>query len=236
MEFDTVANIVSEAAVSVGLGTVSDVFASTDANVVRLRTLLKSVGRKLVRERRWSHLVLEHTFATTATASYVLPSDFRALVPSTGWDRTDDWPVGGPLDGEQWQYIASGSVTPTRLYLRFWRGAIYVQPSTDTGTTVAFEYGTTLWVATTGSTTPSLDGPTANTDVVLFDPDLFIAALKLAWLNSVGLPADAAAADYVRALEAAARDDVAARAYPIGRAPDGLRLLSGANVPDSGWV
>lgn len=235
MPYDTVANIVSKAAVALGLGTVSDVFASTDPNVVQLRTLLESVGRELVRERRWSHLVLEHTFTTTAAASYALPADFRCLVPSTGWNRTTDWPLGGPLDGETWQYIASGSITPTRLYVRVWRGAMYVQPSTDTGSSIAYEYGTVYWVATTGSTTPTLDGPTANTDVILFDPDLIQKALRLAWLEAKGFDTTAALSRYERALRVAASDDSQARAWPIGRVRGEAHLLSGANVPDRGW-
>jgi hypothetical protein len=64
VSYDTVANIVADAAAELGLGTVSDVFGSTDTNIIQLRTMLKTGGRSLALDRRWTHLIQEATFAT----------------------------------------------------------------------------------------------------------------------------------------------------------------------------
>lgn len=56
--------IISDAAVGLGLGQVVDAYGSTDANIIQLRGILKSAGRKLVFDRDWNHLTREYSFVT----------------------------------------------------------------------------------------------------------------------------------------------------------------------------
>src|SRR5690348_1694823 len=102
--YDTVANVLSDTAVELGLGEVSDVYGSTDANIVQLRTLLKRVGRSLAKQRAWKQLIKEHTFTTTNTSTYDLPTDFGAMIDQTGWNRTQRRPLG-VLSPQEWQYL-----------------------------------------------------------------------------------------------------------------------------------
>lgn len=232
MAYEAVSVIVSDAAVELGLGAITDVFASTDPNVIQLRGLLKSAGRKLVRERIWKHLQLEYTFVTAAAASYALPADFRCLVPATGWNRTSVLSLGGPLEGEGWQYIQAGLVLPTTLFVRIWQGRMYVEPDSDTGSTVAFEYGTIYWVAEASSTTPASDGPDENDDVILFDPDLAVMALKLAWLKAKQFDTTSTQDDYDTALAAAASADSTSPKIYLGGGR--RRRIVWPSIPDSG--
>lgn len=235
MTFDPISTIVNDAAVEMGLGTVSDVFGSTDANIVQLRTILKSVGRDLSRLRDWAALTKEYTFSTTAAASYALPADFRCFIDNTQWNRTAVWPLGGPLMPAEWQTLQAFPVTPY-VSFRLWKGALYVWPSTNTGQTIAFEYVSTFWLAATGSTTPTIAVPAANTDVVLFDPNLAVKALKLAFLKAKGFDTTAALSDYSDALNTARGDDQPAPSVTIGgRGSMAARLIDGLNIPETGY-
>src|SRR5216684_4414181 len=85
MSYDTVGNIISDAAAELGLGTVSDVFGSTDSNIIQLRTFAKTGGRSLALDRRWTHLLQETTFVTRPNwaASTVYTAAAAAWVAST---------------------------------------------------------------------------------------------------------------------------------------------------------
>jgi hypothetical protein len=201
--YDTVANLVSEAAVELGLGAVSDVYASTDESVVTLRTLLKSVGRELLLGYAWLQTQVEHTFATTAATSYALPSGFSRMVDGSAWNRTQRLPIL-PVSAQQWQQLqALQSVTTTAVLFRPKDLTLSIWPTTNTGETMAFEYLSTYWVRATASAAPDKDAPTVNTDVVHLEAVLVVKALKLAFLRTRGFDTTAAQRELDMALDGA---------------------------------
>src|SRR5688572_457522 len=108
MAWDSVGNIVNDAALELGLITSAsaDVYGETNQNIVQLRALLKSLGQRLVRDFKWSHLTKEHTFDTAdGVSNYTLPDDFQRIVDGTAWNRTTDLPLVGPLNAQQWQAL-----------------------------------------------------------------------------------------------------------------------------------
>ncbi len=241
MAFDTALNVISDAAVELGLSTgVVDPFGSTDANIVQLRTLLKTVGREIERERRWTHLQREHTFTTSANVSvYALPTDFRAMINQSGWNRSSRFPLGGPLLPEEWQMMKSSQMTSAfTVFLRFQQGRIYLFPDTNTpgSLDLAFEYLTSYWVQSFGQSAPDKDAPTANTDTICFDPLLMVRGLKLAWKKEKGLDTTTAQDDYDRALMMVKSDDAASPVLDIGGG-GGLkeRFIDERNLPDTGY-
>lgn len=195
--YDTVANIVSDAAVELGLGSVSNVFTSTDPNVVQLRGLLRSEGRQLVLDNDWIKVKLEHTFTTTNKSSYDLPADFSRMVGQSGWNRTSQRPLA-PVTPQQWQRLKARD-SSTVFAALFRPGAttleLWPQPPTP-GETVAFEYLSRYWLSTSSTTDPSKDAPTANADVVHIDGLLMTRALKFAFLRAKGFDSTAAQADF----------------------------------------
>ena len=62
----TTAEIISDAAIQLGLSAeeIEDPYASTDPNIVQLRTFLKAEGRRLIRRYAWSWAVKTITFDT----------------------------------------------------------------------------------------------------------------------------------------------------------------------------
>lgn len=62
--YPTALEVISDTAAELGLGVVLDAYGSSDQNIIQLRGLLKTAGRKLIFERDWTHLVREYQFTT----------------------------------------------------------------------------------------------------------------------------------------------------------------------------
>jgi hypothetical protein len=234
----TVATVVSDAAIELGLASadISDPYASTDPNVLQLVRLLKSGGRELLRMRDWSHLVKEYTFPTVAsTASYALPSDFRKMIPQSGWDRSTLLPMSGPVSSQVWQYRAAVTVTASILVeFRLWQGLMYLTPTPTSAETIAYEYLSTYWVATASNTLPTLDAPSASTDVICFEPNLVVRKLKLDFRKAKGFDTSAALMDFESSLQSALGADATAPVLSLNGS-EGVPLIDVDNVPDTGY-
>jgi hypothetical protein len=235
--FETALTVISTASTQLGLGAVADPYGSTDPNVIQMRSLLSSIGRKLAAHRRWRTLTLEHTFDTAnGTAEYALPNDFVAMVDQSEWNRTTDRQAL-PVGAEAWQYLATGAVTSTINALFRVRAATVEISPTPTGiATIGFEYLSRYWVQTSGAAQADKDAPTANTDALFFDSELLVSALKRAFLKAKGWDATNAEVEYQEALALAEAADVAAAPrIGIGGQTRGFRRLGYGNIPDGGY-
>lgn len=208
--YDTASQVVSDAAVELGLVTadIANPWASTDQNILQLGRLLKRVGRKLVRAHPWTHLQKEHTFTTVdGTANYAPPDDFARFIEDTHFDRSNQLPLGGGLIPQDWQWLKSVSATGTVYNLfRTKLDAVYIHPTPGTFD-AAYEYISRYWVRPTGQTAPTSDTPSAGTDTLHFDPHLLVCALKLAFKEAKGFDASAAQKDYDEAFAMATGGD-----------------------------
>lgn len=237
--FDTVANVISDA--GKGLGVISsalaDPYASTDPNVVQLCTLLTELGQDLVRQHQWSHLRVEYTFVTVnGTAAYSLPTDYDRLTDQSQWDRTQQWPMAGPLSAQGWQAVQAQSLGGTvDAFFRVWSNQLHIYPTPGaTVRTIAYEYISKYWVAVTAApTTRSKETPSIASDVLHFDRMVLIYGLRLAFLEAKGFPTGAVQRKYDDAL-AAAKGEGAAPVLSLNQRPIGThRYLDGHNVPDT---
>lgn len=236
----TVATLISDAAIELGLVStdITDPFASTDANILQLLRLLKKAGRELAKHREWKHLQKEYTFSTTSgTNTYALPSDFRKMVDQSSWNRTTDFPVGGPLDGQEWQYFQA--VTTASLiskFYRIWQGQLYLYPTPTATETIAFEYQSTSWVKPSGQTSPTSETPTLFSDVVCFDPSLVVTRLKADFRRNKKQDSQSEVDDYLTALRNAENDDSQGATIHLGgRGRTFVRLIDGFNIPTTGY-
>lgn len=236
--WDTVAEVVSDAAIELGLvpTPVADPFASADQNILQLIALLKSGGRKLARSRAWAHLRREYTFSTVnGTATYLLPSDFRSMVDQTNWNRTTRYP-GDMISPQMWQYLKAIGSTAT-LFGKFdiQGGQLSFIPTPGSVATIAFEYQSTYWIRATSSSSPTSDTPTVASDVVCFDNLLAVSMLKLAWLKAKHMESSAAQDEYdIVFSTAAAADGSPAPVLSFGGPPDS-GIIDWSNVSDTGY-
>lgn len=237
MAYDTAGNIVSDAAVQLGLGAIADAWASTDANVTLLRSLLKDLGQDLVKEREWSHLRSEYQLGLVGQERYPLPTDFRALVEQTGWNRTTRFPVNA-VSAQEYSYLMARPAGVTlQVLFRPYQGELQVYPASATGQQLAFEYISTSWVRQDGDSFPTFDAPVRNSDFCHFDRLLLVRGLKLAFLRSKGFDSTAVQQDYERTLAQVASDDSPAPVLSLHRGNSLMRepLLSGTNIPLTGF-
>lgn len=234
--YESVLQVVQDVAVEIGLAAPSAVYASTNQNVIQLRTLLKSVGRGLVLKHRWLQCTKEHTFTTDASTSYTLPADFQSMVDQTGWNRTSKTPIT-PASPQEWQFAMAREISPALTFLFKPKDLTIEVPTSHTvGDTIAFEYRSRYWVALTGSTTPTKDAPTLDSDVLCLDSHLVSRALKLAWLRAKGFDSTAALDDYLEALGSVKPANAnAAPVLSLNGSPTEDRMIDESNAPSSGF-
>lgn len=240
--YETIGSIISDAGVELGLAPLASSGASahsnTDPNFVLLWRLAKRVGRQLTLERDWVQLRAEHSFTTTTDVEYNLPTDFSRMVDQTGWNRTQDRRLH-PSGEQLWQYLkatsSSGMLSfiflPKHLTIEVWP-----QPAVA-GETIAFKYQSRYWAWNgVGTATPNLSEPAAGSQYALFDPTLFVPALKLAYCRARGFDSVAAEEEYRAAFNAVASANViAAPVLPIGPRHDSAHLVDEHNLPETGY-
>lgn len=193
----TILQIGNEAAALCNLPQQTALFGNSDQNAVRILQAVKDAAEKDVfrgNKNGWEILQSDHSFATDGSSSYdEIPADFDRIVQGTLWDQTNYRPIIGPVSQTTWQKYNSGLQGVSGLYLLFrivGDGAggkvIKIYPSTDDGTTVAFEYVSKYYVLDADGVTPKADMET-DADTVLFDDDLVVAAATWRLLRSLGM-------------------------------------------------
>lgn len=130
------------------LPTISTVVGNTDNNVILLQAMMQRTALELRDEYPWPELQKEYTFLlTTDTANYALPADENRLQIATLWNRTQHWPMIGPIDPILWQQYKSGlivSLPMQRYRVKGWGTAeFYIDPTPDSsiaGQLMVYEY------------------------------------------------------------------------------------------------
>jgi hypothetical protein len=236
--FKTASVIISRAARALGLvsADITNPYASTDANVLLLTTLLQDLGEELVRDHPWSQLQKEGDVTTAnGTASYALETDFQRMLSSTLWNRTLSTPIPGSLTPQQWQAEKARASTGVYKVVRIKQDLIYLHPTPTAIESLYYEYISSWWVMPSGQTTPTTDSPTAGTDTLWFDPLLLVRGLKLKFREKIGADTTAYAADFNAALDAAKSQDGLSPKLSIGGTGAGERFLGDGNAPETGF-
>ena len=169
----------------------SSFYGNPDLTATLVVALADECGQDLEKEYRWQELVTEHTFTTTAsTATYALPTFFRAFANMSQWDRTNQWRMQGPMPSFVYQWLKSGiSVWASNNRWFALRGnlfTIFPTPAT-TGDTIAFDYYSKAWI-TKQLDSSNIAAWSADLDTARLDEDLLTADLKWRFLQAKGLP------------------------------------------------
>ncbi len=237
---ETAGTIINRVAVEVGLRSVSDPYASNDDAFIQMVGLLNVCGNELIQLHNWEALLKEYTKTTSSSdtnGQYDLPDDYDRFVSQTGWDRTNDVPVIGPLSPQDWSYLKGRDFADNSIYVsyRIYQGKleVYPQPPPD-GVDIAFEYISRNWAETSGGT--GIDETTTNSDVVLFDPLLMQKMLKVKFLSAKNLPTTDAKIEFDRTFQASKAQDNGGMILSASRNGGSFPLLDGFyNLPDTGY-
>ena len=126
----------------------SALVGSSNDDLVFLKALFEKVAQDLRDDYPWPELQKEYTFTlATSTSAYSLPGDFHRLHNETLWNRSQHWPLLGPLTPMEWQQVKSGNISSfprQRFRIKGWSSTQFVidptPTSSENGQTIAFEY------------------------------------------------------------------------------------------------
>lgn len=174
--------IVQETASDLGLRQPDVVVGSTDLTAQILFRLANQVGKHLMRYHDWQALVVAKTFTSLATQEQTnaLPTnDYdRMIYNAEVWNRTSNQRFVGPTPQRYWAYLLNGAITAG--FPGYWRilgDDLNILPVMTAGQTIAFEYISKRWAASSGGT--AQDAFMADTDTTLLDEELFV--LEMVW-------------------------------------------------------
>ncbi len=247
-QFPTIATLINNVAVEVGLNASAAPLSSTDPNFVQMVVLANKLGKQLMRRCEWQLLNRTYSFTTNSgggptpdISMYQLPNDFNRIINQTAWNRTSRLPMAGPLTAQGWEWLVGLVSNQYTIYLGFrqWGGTFVVYPSPNPANqTIAFEYQSNAWVQPNGTSilgdrTQVITGPG---DIPLFDELMFQCGLKAAFLAAKGFDSTSADAEFDSAVDNAVGTDQGAPKINMSDNGFGMRYLDALNnVPPSGF-
>jgi len=177
---------------------------------------------------------------TFGQSDYTLPSDFRAPLDNTFWDRSRFWSMRGPLSPQQWQLYKSSVIGRASIQrrMRFRRGpnatmVLSIDPvPTDNASQLVFEYVSNAWCESSGGAPQT--SWLADTDVGILDEYLIRLGLKYRVLERKGLNYAAALDDFEAAVSRAMSRDGGAAILDLTPS-DRLTLIGPWNLPETNF-
>lgn len=175
------------------------------------------------------------TALTIGKQAYAMPSDFSYFIEQTFWDGSYRWQLLGPLDAQEKNVLKYG-ISPAGPRRRFWiRGNLmYLNPfPTTANDVIAFDYYSNAWCQSSGGVAQT--SWAADTDTYLLDNDCFVLGIKWRFLRAKGLDYSEEKDGYDRKVGQVMARNGGQRDLPLNAQTQRLRLLSDANIPDTGF-
>lgn len=184
-------DLLNRVAAETGLSPVADPYGDTSQHFLQMRHLLQTAGEELTLAHPWEWQVGRFSILTQAldTGNYDLPSDFVQMIDQTGWERTENVPMFGPLSSQEWNWLLGRDLVTSTIHASFRikesKISVFPQPPPQ-GLDINFEYQSRNWVSD-GQPTPTLsDTITSGSEYILFDRTMITRYLKLKWLEAKG--------------------------------------------------
>lgn len=172
---------------------------------------------------------------TFGQIAYPLPSDLDYFVTATWWDGSYRWQLLGPLEPQEKQVIKWG-ISPVGPRRRFWfeQNMMFINPTpTNFTDVIAYDYYSTNWCQSAAGVAQS--AWQADTDTYVLDPDAFILGIEWRFLRAKGMDYSQELKNYGERVQRLQARNGGNRDLPINSQSRRLRLLSDANVPDTGF-
>jgi hypothetical protein len=235
--------VIQQAMVEMGLPKPVQAVTSTDTTVQQMLALLNRAGTEMVLGYPWEQITKEYVFDTAAavlapdglTLIQPLPSDWSYFLDQTQWDRTNHWPLLGPKTAQEWQWLKGGLLSSgPRIRYRVVGGNLELFPGSSVTSKIAMEYIADSWLASADTVNTYYAEVTADSDILLLDPWIVTAYLKLKYWEAKGLDTTAYTKDFVGIWEA--RIGKSKGAPVLTLAPRARTMLIGINnIPDGSW-
>lgn len=234
----TANDILNRVAAETGIEAVTDPWASTRQEFIQMRALLNIAGEELSQHYPWAFLSKEHTFTTTTATSYDLPSDYLYTINQSGWDRTNDRPLYGPLSSQDWSRLAGQSLSDSiwSVGFRISEGTFNMFPDPMTaGLTIAFEYVSRNWVLDSDTGNTYKDSVENGADTPQFDRTLLSRFVKVKFLEAKGWDSTKAQADLNQSFALITARDTGSPILNAGGGRGGFAYLGAHSIADTGY-
>lgn len=220
------------------LNPITALTGSADYQAQQVLALLNREGKELSERQGpnggWPGLRRLHTITTViGKANYAFPSDLKYFINTTAWDRTQKWPLRGPISPQEWQVLKSGTIGSVgpRERFRIMQDEIYFDPTPTSVATYAIEYYTENWCESSAGVGQKVW--VSDSDVPRIPDDCFILGLQWRFRKAKGL--SYSTAEYDREVQRElARSGMAPIADLTGEQV-GTRFLDENNIPDSNF-
>lgn len=229
----TLLTIVQGASDQVNAPDLATVAANADPSAKKMLRIVNKCGTRLMKSIPWQILRKERTFTTISgeTQTGILPSDFDRFVSETFRDRTANAKIDGPTSAVQWQDLKAQNYSGSRRKFVYRGGAIAILPAYSAGSTLAFEYISKNWCQASDETPQTAFA--ADTDTAILDEELLTLATVYEFLESEGLPSDAALRAYMKHLKTLVNNDQPASGVLSAGDIFGGRHFTGAPAADN---
>ena len=181
--------LVQNAADRIGIVRPSSVIGSADGQVRQLLSLSQQEGKELARRHPWQSLIKEKTITAIAAEEQTsgIPTDFDRFVDETFYNRTQKRKVEGPLNAKEWADYKGRTTTAIWDAFRVRGNAGLLAPTPTANDSYVYEYVTTYWATTSGSTTPSLAAWAADTNEGILSEELMTDGIVWRFKKAKGL-------------------------------------------------
>lgn len=247
-KYEVAGDLINRTAIACGLNRESDPFYSVDPAFIQLVELANQLGQMLLHYHFWEILQRTHEFTTQAgdTGIYDLPADFAYMIDQTQWQKGSPgaaYPLLGPATPQVWSYLTASQLYNVTIYAWFRQsnGKLELFPKPPPANVpIQYEYSSRNWVID-GQSDPNnpvyKDSVSAYSDVVRYDPVLFIKGLRLKFLEAKGFDTTKAQDEYELVFDSIAGHNVPAPKLSINSSMGvGWVPLNGIrNVPETGY-
>jgi hypothetical protein len=241
--FSSVNDIINRAAVEVGLDPAADVLASSNTAFTQMKYLLTSALQELMILFPWQNLIRSYSYTSgvSETGDLALPSDFAYMIDQTGWERSSNVPLIGPLSPQDWTYLLGRDLVGSTIYasFRFDQNQLRIFPNTPmpAGIQINFEYISRNLLTIDGSNPVEYsDEPTQSADIVQLPADMVIKMLKAMFLDAKSMDSTGAWNAFARSFSSWSGKDNGAKIVNAAGAWRGFPYVdSFRNLPDTGY-
>lgn len=211
--------------------------STADNTGEQLFSLLKSCGIELCLYYPWQQLNQTYTVTLdgVTTTGYQLPDDWLYFIDQTQWDGTNQWPLLGPINPQEWQWVTKGiTTTGPRVRYRVRQDKLFVWP-TNVTYTLSMEYISRNWVAGGGySSGLTLPLPDNTNDYPILDWFMLTKYAKLKFWETKGFDSKTYRNEFLTVFWNLTGKDVGAPILRLSR-PNRMQYLGYQNLPDGNW-
>lgn len=239
----TLIEIVHAACGELGVPQPVAIVGSTDAQSVQMLALMNREGKELAAREGaaggWPRLNKEHPITLIANRDfYDFPADLQYFLNTTAWDRTQKWPLKGPISPQAWQILKSGtigSIGPRRRF-RLMRGLLYLDPVpsvSEAGQQLVIEYQSDGWCESSAGVAQNrwiTDG-----DRPTLPDEGFVLGLMWRFLRANRMDYAEEKDTYDKWVERTLARATGAPILALDGPNDFNRLIDSDNIPDSGY-